>query len=256
MARCPFATWKPLPANATQSSIRPRAFIIHAPVDSDKTTSLFDWYKSQGNETHFYITRLGGLEQYMDTEVRADAQFSANAFAISVEVWDGRASHPDTPTTPMGPNQMATLESLANWACDTHGIPRHLVDNPTGSGIGWHEQFPEWNHNGHDCPGPAREEQITDTLIPALQPHAEPTIPPQEDPDDMAITLVSSSAKPPAGTQPNAYYAVSWPYRQHLTGDALNAFKYVGTKDMGTNDVWLSLHTVEVPELGQTATVT
>lgn len=69
---------------------------------------------------------------------------------------------------------------------------------------------------------------------------------PQEDDDDM-VTLAATSAKPPVGFQPNALYACWGLYHQYLDGPAAAAYHSVGTTDLGVNDTWIALHTLEAP---------
>ena len=179
----PAAVWMPIRANGTQSSITARALVIHAPVDAEGATgrSMYDWYNSQGNETHFYIDKNGVLFQYLDTNIRGDAQYSANAFALSVEVHDGRGSHPDwRATPPMTDVQMATLHDLAIWCHVVEGIPLTLVGSVTGSGIGYHQEFSAWNRKAHDCPGAQRVAQIKYDLIPSLTTTVTPASPKEQ----------------------------------------------------------------------------
>jgi hypothetical protein len=173
MALCPGAVLKLLPANASQPRIRPRLIIKHTAVDGQTTTSLYDWWRnpsSRGLESHFYVAKDGTVEQYVDTEVRADANAQANGFAISIETWDGRA--PDKPANPWTPAQLAALIRLDDWLCSTHGIPRQIAPSWDGAGIGWHSQFRQWSTSGTACPGQPRVDQIVHEIVPALNGNA------------------------------------------------------------------------------------
>lgn len=166
----PEAVVKLLPQNATQVRITPRKIVHHTAVDGTSTKSLFDWFKSpsaKGAESHFYVRADGTVEQYMDTNVRADAQFAANVDAISIETWDGRATT-NGPANPWTEAQVQALIRLDRWLCDTHKIPPVQCPSPTGAGIGWHSLFRDWNTDSHACPGQPRIDQIVNRIIPAL----------------------------------------------------------------------------------------
>lgn len=169
MAWCPFAVHKPLSENHTQGAIVPRAVILHTAVSSSK--SLFDFFQNRSDlESHFYVTEEGVIEQYMDTTRRADANKNANAFAVSIETEDGGQIRP------WSEPQLAALIRLVAWICDTHGIPKRLIPDAYGSGIGWHVQFGApgpWTPVAKACPGAPRIEQTKNTLIPAVANYQE-----------------------------------------------------------------------------------
>lgn len=172
MARCPFAIWKPLPANAKQARMIPRLVINHTAVDAPGETDLYGWFLSSGLESHFFLQNDGDLYQYMDTEVVAEANYKANQFAVSIETEDDGAPR----TTPWNPKQVEMLVRLHDWLCTVHPtIPRRKADRWDGSGIGWHSM---WGFNttanrgvnpwtsaiGKDCPGAPRIAQMPDII--------------------------------------------------------------------------------------------
>lgn len=164
MAICPFAVQQIIPESRTQGKIKPTTLIYHRAVSSAE--SLYNYWNSPGVEleSHFYIGQRGVLYQFMDTEVRADANVDANGFAISVETWDG-GNTPDS----MGWNaeQLATARRLAAWVCDTHGIKRAAAQTWNGGGIGGHNWFPyPWAGGPRGCPGTERNRQIREEIIP------------------------------------------------------------------------------------------
>lgn len=164
MALCPFARQRLIPESHTQGRITPRVLIFHQAVSS--ADSLYGYWTSPGVEleSHFYAYKDGSLDQYVDTEVRADANVEANGFAISVETWDNGGS--DDGWTP---EQLATLTRLAAWACETHGIPAVVPSGPYGSGIGWHNLYPtEWAAGPRRCPGTQRIAQVRVHIIPRV----------------------------------------------------------------------------------------
>lgn len=175
MALCPFAEHKLLPENATQGRISPRAVIFHS---AGGEAELYSWWmndESRGLESHFWVGRDGRTVQYIDTEVRADANGDANDFAISIETASTvHASEPwDAP-------QVAALIRLTDWLCDVHpAIARRAMTHPTDSGLAWHVQFgapgPWTSAKGKVCPGPARIAQVVDVVIPAVAHGGTPT---------------------------------------------------------------------------------
>lgn len=164
MAICPFAVQKLLPESETQPRIVPRVFIMHSAAGRG---SLYHFFLNSSNlESHFWIGTDGTIEQYVDTEVRADANLKANSFAISVETESSPAA-----TEPWPVAQAAALVRLGDWAAREHGIPR--VQTPTwdGAGFGWHVMFGApgpWTPVAKSCPGPARAAQAQREIIPAI----------------------------------------------------------------------------------------
>lgn len=173
MARCPFATWKPLPENATQPAISPRLVIVHTMVGSLRGTDSF-FRNSTGIEAHFGIGGPtdgpeldGAVWQWIDTDTQADANYHANPFAVSIETSDG-----GNPDNPWSPKQLASLVRLIGWLCDAYNIPRVLTPTWDGKGLGWHAMWgapsPWTPAVGKTCPGPVRIDQFKNTVLPAL----------------------------------------------------------------------------------------
>lgn len=166
MALCPFAVHELLPENDQQNRINPTTVICHRAVSSAK--DLYGYWNSPGVvlESHFYINEEGTIYQYMDTTRRADANVDANAFAVSIETWDG-GNTPDS----MGwsPVQVFALKRLIKWICDVHGIAKGPAETWDGGGIGGHNWFPEpWADGPRGCPGTKRNEQLRNDIIPAV----------------------------------------------------------------------------------------
>lgn len=172
MSLYPGAVHKLLPESDTESDtqprITPRAIIHHS---AGGKGSLYGWWQnpqSNGLECHFWIGDDGTVEQYMDTNVRADANGEANGFAISIETES--TVHASEPWTAA---QVEAIVALDDWLCRVHQIPRRLMTSPTGSGLAWHVQFgapgPWTRARGKVCPGPARIAQMTDEIVPRVQ---------------------------------------------------------------------------------------
>lgn len=166
MALCPFAVHELLPENNTQNRINPTTVICHRAVSSAK--DLYGYWNSPGItlESHFYISEDGTIYQYMDTTVRADANVDANAFAVSIETWDGGNTPDDWGWNGI---QILRLKQLIKWICDTHGIKKAPAQTWNGGGIGGHNWFPyPWADGPRGCPGTARNKQLREDIIPSV----------------------------------------------------------------------------------------
>lgn len=165
MALCPFADHKLLPENESQPRIEPRIAIAHSAAGSG---SLYRFFLNGSNlESHFWISKTGIIEQYMDTNVRADANLKANAFAVSIETESSIAA-----TEPWTDAQVKALIRLLDWLCDTHpAILRRQCPAWDAAGLGWHIMFGApgpWTPVAKSCPGPARIKQMQTVIIPAV----------------------------------------------------------------------------------------
>lgn len=166
MALCPFAVHELLPENNEQNRINPTTVICHRAVSSAK--DLYGYWNSPGVvlESHFYVAEDGTIYQYMDTNVRADANMDANAFAVSIETWDG-GNTPDS--WGWNPEQQYSLKKLILWICNTHGIKKSPAVTWNGGGIGGHNWFPDpWAGGPRGCPGTERNRQLREEIIPAV----------------------------------------------------------------------------------------
>lgn len=172
---CPFADHRLIPESHTQPRITPRLFIVHS-TGGPTPNGLEGWWNnpaSNGLESHFLIKNDGTLEQYVDTDVRADANGAANGYAISCETESTSAA-----TERWTKAQAATLVRLIDWCCTVHRIPRTITPTATGAGLAWHVQFgapgPWTPSRGKVCPGPARIDQYRNEIIPAVQHGTDP----------------------------------------------------------------------------------
>lgn len=167
MALYPPAHKALLPENATQPKITPRMVIVHS---AGGMSELYRWWQSadsHGLESHFWNGPTGDPYQYMDTNVRADANGEANGYAVSIE----NASSVAASERFWAPQAARIVDELV-WLCHTHDIPPELTKTATGRGIAYHVQFgapgPWTKAAGKVCPGPARIRQLLDEMIPEV----------------------------------------------------------------------------------------
>jgi murein L,D-transpeptidase YcbB/YkuD len=156
MAIYPGASFRPLPENETEPLITPSQVIWHSAVSRQRT--LFDFFNRPGVhvESHLYVLDDGTAEQYIDTGRQADANYHANARALSVETMD--AGNPDL--VPWTPAQVERLVDFGVWAHRTHGIPVQMCQAWDAPGFGFHSQFQQWSPVVKTCPGLARRPQV------------------------------------------------------------------------------------------------
>lgn len=172
MARYEGATWLPLPENETQARIRPTQVILHTAA-CRCGDSLHDDFNRPGNnlESHFFVQDDGGVEQYLDTEVHADANYRANARAVSIETQDDGDS-----TKPWSPAQELALAGLLIWLWRTHpAIAVDICRTWDAPGVGHHTMFgapSPWTPVAKSCPGPARKAQFTALVWRSAAAHA------------------------------------------------------------------------------------
>ncbi len=166
-----------------------RRVVLHTAVSNK--SSLFDSMNVPGTPTsHFYVDKTGGVEQYVDTDIRSSANLEGNHDCLTIESWDGFGVlwHDGDPVPPWNEDQVAGLIGLVAWLCETHGIPAQRLTSslPGTRGIGWHRQgidgdFPRgllsgrvrdgelWSESrGKACPGEARIRQVGRTVIPGV----------------------------------------------------------------------------------------
>jgi len=164
MARCPLAVWMPLPEQGRQRATEAkRLAIVHSAAGASQ--SLYDFFRNSTDlESHFFIALDGTIEQYLDTDQRADANRFANDEAVSIETGD----YGDPDNLPWNPAQERSLVRLLDWICDTHPqVTRQLATGPDGHGIGYHTMWgspSHWTPVAKSCPGRARIKQFPGIL--------------------------------------------------------------------------------------------
>lgn len=163
MARYSRAKWMPIPENSTQRRITPTQLILHsvaAPWDENRIKQF--WQESGVvTESHFGLDYDGSMGQFLDTNVRADANMSANNTAISMES-AANTSNSNRWTDA----QVREIAQLMAWAHRTHGIPARICRSATDPGFGVHNMFSSWSGGGTACPGSLRTPQFRHEVWP------------------------------------------------------------------------------------------
>jgi hypothetical protein len=188
MAVYPGARFRNIPPGSSDPSIIPIGVILH--VDAGNSGSLYNYFKnmSGGIESHFFIRKDGGVEQYRDTSYEADANYHGNSFVsggkrygfISVET-QGLEKGEWTA------QQIDEIKKLLLWAHKTHGIPLRRCPAWNQSGIGYHVMWgapSQWTPVSKSCPGPDRVKQFNNVLVPWFANATKPTTPPPVQEDD------------------------------------------------------------------------
>jgi murein L,D-transpeptidase YcbB/YkuD len=160
-------------------SMSPRAVFLHTNGGGTggPGVGLRNWWNTlwlnpsygcagQGIGSTFQVFTNGQFDQYVDSSRVIFAQFQASRWSGVIETEDD-----GNPGTPWTDAQMHAIADILSWYGATHGVPMRLMQSPTDSGIGYHEQFREWNGDGHACPGTVRERQLLTEIIPSLSRH-------------------------------------------------------------------------------------
>ena len=167
--RCDFATWLPIGANFSQGGMAPiRGFIPHVQVGDGSLHDFFDNPARQAS-AHFWISKTGTLEQYVDTDDKAWAEAAGNPYFISCE-FEGQVDEP------MTSQQLDMGGRLIAWVYGNVGqFPLVVNQSPDGNGITPHfAGGAAWGN--HSCPGPLRFQQYDELILAALRymPDAQP----------------------------------------------------------------------------------
>lgn len=165
MALCPFAVKKLITPGSNDPRITPTQVILHVAVSEGASLHEYFRDRSGGIESHFYVRRDGTVEQYRDTDYEADANYTANCRAISIET-QGMGDGEWTPA------QLKSLKRLIAWAKAAHGVPLRPCPSHDEPGVGYHVMFGApgpWTPVAKSCPGPDRVRQFNEVLVPWLR---------------------------------------------------------------------------------------
>jgi N-acetylmuramoyl-L-alanine amidase len=191
--------------------------VIHV---QEGNNGLQGWFNNpaSGVSAHFWVSKTGVLQQYVDTSLTAWAQGAGNANYLSVET-EGFTTEP-LPTA-----QISGFARIMVWAQETYGVPLSITDTPGDRGLITHGAGGvAWgNHPG--CPGSIRAGQRS-AIIQAAQP-----LPPGD--EKMLVAFVPGSSK--------AYFCVTpngavWSYGGAVYKGGVNNAGPGGTSALPAGD--------------------
>lgn len=205
MAWCPFATRLELqPESDQQAAIDPTQFILHSIAAPWDERRIYQYWDQAGInlESHFGLDFDGSLGQFIGTETKADANYSANrrpdgTGAVSIET-ASNLQHTD----PWTDAQVAALIRLGVWLHQRHGIPLRICRSADDPGFGYHSLHRAWSTSGTACPGAARIRQFRDVVFPGIVraaqggppiPTPRPEVPSTPTPRKKKMALVSKT---------------------------------------------------------------
>lgn len=167
---CPFATWLPISANTGGRISTVKGLVLHVQVGNGSLYGYFNNPSTQAS-AHFWVSKTGALEQYVDTDTVAWAQAAGNPNYLSVET-EG------FPTEPLTSDQILRVSSLLLWSSVQYKFP---IVGPVAHG---QQGFtPHCNPDGtpdpawgnHSCPAPIRLGQMP-AIVASLTPSPAPSI--------------------------------------------------------------------------------
>lgn len=140
MARYPGAIWKPITADKDRQRLT-----VYNRVNLHSTASVASsqhgYFNQRGiPDSHFHVAYDGTVEQYVDTSMRAFADYEGNDATVSIETQGVSSSTGDEKWRPA---QAAAIIDLVAWIIKTHDIPRKLASNShagstSSQGLSWH----------------------------------------------------------------------------------------------------------------------
>jgi hypothetical protein len=158
--------WKPLPDHGHEPNISPRVHVHHSIVGSGAGAWSY-FANSTSVESTNIVLKSGELWQIMARTEQADANYKANAFAISTETEDN--GNPNT--DPWTGAQLDTLVWLTLEDMRDFGIPRRVCPAWDAGGVGYHSMWgtpSQWTPSVKTCPGTIRIRQWTEVVVPRV----------------------------------------------------------------------------------------
>lgn len=222
MAVYPNAIYRPLTVNKNRKRLTLHNRVnLHVAVS--EAASLFGFFNQSGRaDSHFYVRKDGVVEQYVDTDWRANADLEGNDATISIETQGGINNPNGEQWTPQ---QVESLAQIYAWAVKTHGVAIKIASSSKlgeeSRGLSWHRlgingNFPALpsvlagrlqrgggmkysTSAGKACPGDAkiyqvesifaRAQEILGGATPAPQPTPQPTPEPSPAPSGPNLTV-------------------------------------------------------------------
>jgi hypothetical protein len=134
MARFDCATWKPVANHGGPMSAQYGLLLHHAVADG----SLHDFFNNPDSEVsaHFWVSRTGTVEQYVDSETVAWHAMQMNDTYCGVETEGCTAAYGYA--EPMTDAMINGLASIYQEGHDRHGWPNALADADGQKGFGYH----------------------------------------------------------------------------------------------------------------------
>jgi N-acetylmuramoyl-L-alanine amidase len=180
--KCPFAKWLPV-QNHGGPMMNHYGLVLHVQVGNGSLAGYFNNPASQVS-AHFWASKIGELEQYVDTDQVAWAESAGNPNYLSVET-EGY------PNEPMTSDQILIVADLLVWCAKEYNFP---IVGPVAHGAKGFTQHcnldgtpdPAWGN--HTCPEAIRMRQMP-TIISLATPPEPVTIPKGETTHMEVITI-------------------------------------------------------------------
>jgi hypothetical protein len=178
MALMPGATIRLIPRH-NGGTRRPKGRGTSFHVTASGARSMYGYFSTVGDCSHFHVAKDGEIEQYIDTDFRGAAQRDGDDM-VTVET-QGAAPGVNAETEKWTPQQVESNARIAKWVHDTEGAPLVLMpDSRTKSrGVGYHRLGIDpwrvadgevWSRTrGKVCPGTAKIAQIPEIIARAIQ---------------------------------------------------------------------------------------
>lgn len=134
MARFACANWRPISSNMGENIINNYGLILHHQAGNG---SLFNFFNNPSAEVsaHFWVSKTGVIEQYVDTGRVAWHGRSLNTNYVGVET-EGCATSPYA--EPFTDAQIQALARLYKEGNKTHGWPNRIINQQGQFGFGFH----------------------------------------------------------------------------------------------------------------------
>ena len=185
----PFAHWTPAHSNNFSTTRNnPKFVVVH--VICGSWTGCKSWFENPnaGVSAHFSISKLGEVNQHVDTDHVAYAEMAWNDKAISIE-------HEGHPGDHLTLKQIAALDALLEWIHSNYKIP--LVWTNTGApghpGVISHGLLGVEGGNHISCPGAQIVADVKHLLDRKNGNHADPELKPDPTPSkDLPVIKLGS----------------------------------------------------------------
>lgn len=179
MARFAVALWRPISTNTGGRMTANLGCLLHHQVGNN---SLFGWFNNPGARVsaHFWISRMGLIEQYVDTDTVSWHAINLNPRYVGVET-EGCLGRDEAMTNA----QVDAFARLYEEGSRRHGWPNALINRNGDRGFGFHRMT---GFSGSTaCPCTIRLNQRREILNRAF---SRPVIPPPEQPQEEILMII------------------------------------------------------------------